>query len=200
MGHSQADKAHTLERILAEASEQVRDAGLESVSVQRLMRSVGLTHGGFYVHFQSRSDLLARALARALHDGAASSAAAQQRSPLGGFVGQVKSYLSRRHRDARRTGCAIAALAGDAARADEASRAVMSEHVEHYVASVARQLGGDEGKAMFAVSALVGSLLLSRVLTDTARSDQLLAASRAALLDLASGTAQRDRPGDPPEG
>ncbi|MBN8495033.1 MAG: TetR family transcriptional regulator, partial [Burkholderiales bacterium] len=76
MGHSQADKARNRERILAQAAEQVRDAGLESVGVGPLMRSVGLTHGGFYGHFESRSELLAQALARALQDGEAASLAA----------------------------------------------------------------------------------------------------------------------------
>ena len=47
MGHSQADKAHSRERILRKAADAVRDTGLESVSVGKLMRSVYLTHGGF---------------------------------------------------------------------------------------------------------------------------------------------------------
>src|SRR5579864_6885609 len=71
MGHSQAEKAESRERILAEASRQVRRDGLESVSVGSLMKSVGLTHGGFYGHFESRSALLAEALERALVEGEA---------------------------------------------------------------------------------------------------------------------------------
>jgi len=69
MGHSQADKAQSRERILRKAADAVRDTGLESVSVGKLMRSVDLTHGGFYNHFGSRSDLLAQALERALVEG-----------------------------------------------------------------------------------------------------------------------------------
>ena len=69
MGHSQADKAQSRERILRKAADAVRDTGLESVSVGKLMRSVDLTHGGFYNHFTSRSDLLAQALERALVEG-----------------------------------------------------------------------------------------------------------------------------------
>ena len=66
MGHSQAEKARNRDRILAEASQQVRRDGLETVSVGALMKSVGLTHGGFYGHFENRSALLAEALQRAL--------------------------------------------------------------------------------------------------------------------------------------
>ena len=50
MGHSQADKAHSREKILRQAADQVRDNGLESISIGKLMRSVELTHGGFYNH------------------------------------------------------------------------------------------------------------------------------------------------------
>jgi TetR/AcrR family transcriptional repressor of nem operon len=59
MGHSQTAKAENRERIVAEAARQVRRRGLESLSVGGLMKSVGLTHGGFYGHFESRSALLA---------------------------------------------------------------------------------------------------------------------------------------------
>src|SRR5436190_4685108 len=122
MGHSQAEKARSRERILAEASQQIRRDGLESVSVGALMKSVGLTHGGFYGHFESRSALLAEALERALLEGEAK---AQASGPRQGFPGIVRSYLSRAHRDGRDNGCAVAALVSDVARADDESRAVM---------------------------------------------------------------------------
>jgi TetR/AcrR family transcriptional repressor of nem operon len=177
MGHSQAGKAHNRERILAEAARQVRREGLESISVGALMSRVGLTHGGFYGHFDSRSDLLAQALERALTEGAERSRAQASGHPLD-FAGLVRSYLSRTHRDAPETGCAIAALVSDAGRADAASRVVMSEHIDSFVRSVADDLDGDEARAAVAVSAMVGALALSRVIADPARSDALLRAVR----------------------
>lgn len=185
MGHSQAEKAQSRERILKEAAEQIRDAGLESVSVGRLMRSVNLTHGGFYGHFASRSELLAHALERALEDGEAAARAATDPARPVNYATMVRSYVSRAHRDSRKTGCAIAALASDVARADERSREVMEAHVERYVAGLARAMGGeDDEQAMFAVGAMVGGLLLSRVITDPKRSDAMLRAVRNGLLAL----------------
>lgn len=196
MGHSQADKAQSRERILREAAAQIRDAGLESVSVARLMRSAGLTHGGFYGHFASRDELLAEALQRALVEGAAASraataataatakvAAAKVAAPAPGFDAFARSYLSRGHRDARSSGCAVAALAADAARAEAPVREVMSEHVERFIARAAELAGCSDEDAMFAVSALVGGLLLSRVLVDGDRSDAMLKAVRAGLAE-----------------
>src|SRR6185436_7557460 len=105
MGHSQAEKARSRERILAEASRQVRRGGLESVSVGALMKSVGLTHGGFYGHFESRSALLAEALERALAEGEANAKALGSGRPR--TVSSIAGgYLSRAHRDNRENGCA----------------------------------------------------------------------------------------------
>lgn len=191
MGHSQADKAASRERILAEAAGQIRDGGLESVSVGKLMRSAGLTHGGFYGHFESRSDLLAQALARALGDGAATSSFAESPDRAPDYTDSVRRYLSRSHRDSRRSGCAIAALASDVARADVHSREVMSAQIDRFTdktaAAMVKATGvEDRDQALFAVSALIGALLVSRVLTDPTRSDAVLAAARRQLMAMAA--------------
>ena len=186
MGHSQAEKAKSRERILRQAAGQVRDAGLESISVGKLMRSVELTHGGFYNHFESRSDLLAQALELALSEGRKSSLAGVD--PDGGprsFEARVRSFVSRTHRDSRATGCAIAALASDVARADESSRGVMSGYIDDFVSQIDQSLRTqDEGDAMFAVSAMIGALLLSRIQVDPKRSDALLKSVRERVLAL----------------
>jgi TetR/AcrR family transcriptional repressor of nem operon len=186
MGHSQADKAHSRERILRKAADAVRDTGLESVSVGKLMRSVNLTHGGFYNHFASRSDLLAQALERALVEGARSATASLKAGDgPRSYETRVRSYVSRAHRDARTSGCAIAALASDVARADTASREVMSAHIDDFVDQLAQSLHRqDEGDAMLAVSAMVGAVLLARVQTDPKKSDALLKSVRDRLLAL----------------
>jgi TetR/AcrR family transcriptional repressor of nem operon len=186
MGHSQADKVRSRERILRKAADAVRDTGLESVSVGRLMRSVDLTHGGFYNHFASRSDLVAQALERALVEGAKSATASVKPSDAPrSYETRVRGYVSRAHRDARTSGCAIAALASDVARADAASRAVMSAHIDDFIGQLAQSLHSqDEGDAMLAVSAMVGAVLLARVQTEPKKSDALLKSVRERLLAL----------------
>ncbi|MDM0117850.1 TetR/AcrR family transcriptional regulator [Variovorax sp. J22R133] len=178
MGHSQADKAKNRDRILTEAATQIREEGLESLSVNKLMQSVNLTHGGFYGHFASRSDLVAHALERALVDGEGTARAASNGRPRS-FSTMVRGYLSRTHRDSRSSGCAISALISDVGRADDRSRAVMSAHIEDYISALGGALGkDDDAQAMVAVSALIGALTISRVLADQKRSDALLKAVR----------------------
>lgn len=183
LGHSQAEKAQSRERILKEAADQIRDGGLESVSVGKLMKSVNLTHGGFYGHFASRADLLAQALRRALVDGVRRSAVRQKSVRTTGFAGFVSDYLSTSHRDSRSTGCAVSALISDVGRADDQSKSIMAGSIEDYIAAARRHLGDDDdSRAMLAVSAMVGALALSRAMTDPARSDDLLRSVREQLV------------------
>jgi TetR/AcrR family transcriptional repressor of nem operon len=193
MGHSRAQKAESRERILAEAARQIRAGGLDSVGVGTLMQSVGLTHGGFYGHFGSRTDLLAQALERALVDGEATANPSGKPQP---FVQIARNYLSRAHRDARSQGCAIAALASEVGRTDERRRAIMESHIDLAIADVAEALGDhDERRAMVALSAMIGAVTLARVMTDRQRSDELLRAVFEHMLSLEDG-APGGRPDD----
>lgn len=184
MGHSQADKTRSRERILEQAAAQIREGGLESVSVAKLMKSAGLTHGGFYGHFGSRSELLVHALEQALTDGRSAFEAAKARS-VPRYSDTVKSYLSRQHRDSPSNGCAMAALAGEVARAALEVRTPMSQHIETFISGIAAAMGTDDReKALFAVSSMIGAIIVSRVVVDPALSDEVLAATRRQLLEL----------------
>jgi len=189
MGHSQAEKANSRERILSAAAQQIRESGLEALSVGGLMKSVSLTHGGFYNHFSSRNDLIVAALERALSEGDYSAPPSGVQNKIGTFSALAKSYLSRAHRDSRATGCAIAALASDVARSESGAREVMEDHVEQFIDEFEDALG-DQEAAMVAISTMVGALILSRVVTDPKRSDAILKSARSYVLALDAASAQ----------
>ncbi|MBR0694315.1 TetR/AcrR family transcriptional regulator [Bradyrhizobium lablabi] len=179
MGHSRADKARSHERILNAAALQIREGGLDALSIGGLMQRVNLTHGGFYGHFDSRSDLIAAALGQALAGGEAAARVSNDPDKPGSASAMARSYLSRAHRDSRKTGCAIAALISDVGRANEKCRAVMEPYIEAFIAKVTEVLGDDDDeRAILAVSAMVGALAMSRVITDPKRSDAVLRAVR----------------------
>jgi TetR/AcrR family transcriptional repressor of nem operon len=186
MGHSRIEKAESHERILDAAAARIRAAGLAAINVAELMRTAGLTHGGFYRHFASREDMLGKALERAFVDGRArASASRPEGAPrLRGFV---RGYLSKTHRDAPEHGCAIAALAGDIVRADEAAKALLAEHLKASVDAIAPTLDEDDPgrarrQALAIMSTLVGALTLARAVDDPQLSDALLASAREAVL------------------
>jgi TetR/AcrR family transcriptional repressor of nem operon len=65
VGTSQAAKAATHHRILDIAAARIRRDGINGLAVADLMNEAGLTHGGFYCHFDSREHLIAEAPRRA---------------------------------------------------------------------------------------------------------------------------------------
>jgi TetR/AcrR family transcriptional regulator, transcriptional repressor for nem operon len=185
MGHSQAEKAKSYQRILDAAALRLRQAGLAGLGIGDLMKSVKLTHGGFYGHFASRDDLIAEALDKALVDGEASSLRAGSAKGARTLKSFLNSYLSKTHRDNPGSGCAVSALAGDVARADQRSREIMTRHVAHYFDTIGDLLE-DEDATAFAMSVMctvVGALTLSRVISDEEMSNKVLLAARKAILE-----------------
>ncbi len=186
MGHSKAEKAQSRERILAAAAAQIRADGLESLSVGELMRSVNLTHGGFYGHFKSRAELVGAALERALID-------VQSKSAVSGNAtvkAIVNSYLSPAHRDHPNTGCAIPSLAAEAGRADPETRAVMAGHLTKAFEDMKGAVGDGEKAQQFAISSwsmMIGAMMMSRVLAGDPLSDRVLADARKTILELEAG-------------
>jgi len=186
MGHSKTNKAESRERIVSAAARQIRAGGLESVSIAELMKTAGLTHGGFYGHFPSRSALLVAALDRALTDGAKASSDSRHDAP-NQFARLVRSYVSSAHRDHADSGCAVTALAAEAARAGNDVRAVMRNHVQTFIGDTAAMIGDDEAAretAMAAWCTMVGAISLARLFEDEPLADDILVAARRSLLSV----------------
>ncbi|WP_246657997.1 TetR/AcrR family transcriptional regulator [Afipia massiliensis] len=168
------------------AATQLREAGLDGVSISDLMKAVDLTHGGFYGHFPSRDDLVAAALDKALTDGEASAVKSGSTRGKRTLKSVANSYLSKIHRDNPSAGCAVSALAGDVARSNIQNREIMSKHLEKYFDNITGVVG-DECPRDLAISLMcmmVGAVTLSRVMTDPGRSDGVLQAARNAMLQL----------------
>ncbi len=189
MGHSRAEKAESRRRILDAAATRIREVGLDGVSVNELMQSANLTHGGFYGHFESRSHLMVAALEQALADGETASAAHTGKRGSITVKSIVNSYLSPAHRDNPATGCAIPTLGGEIGRADPEIRAVMAEQLRRSFKTMEEALGqtGPDAKqfAVAAWSMMVGAMMISRVMADDSEADRVLALARKSVLDLA---------------
>ena len=77
MRYSKEHKQETHARIVKKASVRLREKGAHGIGVADLMKDAGLTHGGFYAHFDSREALVIEAFA--LRDGPLDRALAQAR-------------------------------------------------------------------------------------------------------------------------
>ncbi|HTO50327.1 MAG TPA: TetR/AcrR family transcriptional regulator [Burkholderiales bacterium] len=186
-------KEQTRERILRAAAGAIRKHGYEGVGVADVMKDAGLTHGGFYAHFDSRDSLLAAAAdqagAESLESLGRALAAAKPGEEL---MALVDSYLSDRHVAAAEQGlgCAIAAAGSEVPRQQAEVRRVASRRIKDMIGLVERQFpewgkGAAHEKAMAVTSTLVGALLLARAVDDS----QLAKSIRKAARELIRATA-----------
>ena len=66
MRYSREHKQDTHDRIVRKASVRLREKGAHGIGVADLMKEAGLTHGGFYAHFDSREALVIEAFSYAM--------------------------------------------------------------------------------------------------------------------------------------
>src|ERR1700687_121677 len=119
MRYSREHKLATHARIVKKASVRLRERGAHGIGVADLMKDAGLTHGGFYAHFDSREALVIEAFAHAMDRGTERwRKLAEQTPPDKRLAAIVDSYLTTVHRDDPGTGCGISPLG---ARKDRAS-------------------------------------------------------------------------------
>src|SRR5262249_38905973 len=124
MRYDAEHKQRTHERVVKAAAKAIRAKGPDRVGVADVMADVGLTHGGFYAHFDSKDALIAAAIGQMFEEARARlEIETKDRTPAQALAGYVDFYLSPGHRDARRSGCPIAALSSDMPRLNARVRA-----------------------------------------------------------------------------
>src|SRR6185436_207365 len=112
-------KELTHQRIVDAAARAMRRSGFSGVGVADVMKDAGLTHGGFYAHFDSRETMLSEALTRACEDSSADltrradKLRAQGASRLRALI---EGYLSETHLADVDSGCPVAALLAEVPR------------------------------------------------------------------------------------
>jgi TetR/AcrR family transcriptional regulator, transcriptional repressor for nem operon len=188
MRKSKQATAETRESIVHTAAAEFRRNGISETGLSDLMATAGLTHGGFYRHFESKDHLVAEACEAALLSVLnAMQDSVEGASPELARKRLLTRYLTSKHRDNPATGCPLAALGSDLRRADSRTREAASAGYRRLVEIVAAQLDGflpDEAnaRATAIVSAMVGSMILSRIVTDSKVSDSILRETRDFLL------------------
>jgi TetR/AcrR family transcriptional repressor of nem operon len=181
-------------RILDSAADLLREKGLEKASVAEIMKNAGLTHGGFYAHFDNKSYLVGQAFTHAMDTSReAWFDELEDASPETVLKTLVNRYLSRDHRDNADSGCPLPPLSADLSSSSADNRKTLEKSLkksikrnsEHIYALENRldEDASDEAIALLALS--VGGILLSRAVESTAFSDKILKACRKmALRDL----------------
>jgi TetR/AcrR family transcriptional regulator, transcriptional repressor for nem operon len=163
-------KEATHDRIVEAASRAIRRSGYDGTSVPDIMRDAGLTHGGFYAHFDSREAMLAEAADRAGADSVAELArVASTAPPHRELQNMLKLYLSKEH--IAEIVCPVAALGSEMPRQAAEVRRAATSRIKEMIDLVARQSPdwgqpGAHERALVTVSTMIGALLLARAVDD----------------------------------
>jgi TetR/AcrR family transcriptional repressor of nem operon len=189
MRYRSEHKAQIRQKIVHDASRRVRAEGLSGAAVSAVMRDAGLTHGGFYKHFESKDELLMSSLREAFREMADFLARAAEGSPPGtAWKTIVKAYLSPEHCDHVERGCPLAALAPELARADAGMKDKIGEEMAQYKARIVPFMPGrrtteKERNFVLIFSTMMGAIAITRMLPDQAGRAKVLASARDFLLD-----------------
>jgi TetR/AcrR family transcriptional repressor of nem operon len=178
---SREQVAENRQRILDAAAKLFRERGFESVTVAEVMSAAGLTHGGFYGHFESKDALIEAAMARLTGQ-----------PPQGGELTlknpghYADAYLSRQHRDNVGSGCPFAALGTEASRATKEVRHTLTQSLRSQIETLSTSLPGAtpadrRRNAIAYLSTTVGGMMLARLVDDDSFSDEILASARASM-------------------
>ncbi|GLH76485.1 TetR family transcriptional regulator [Bradyrhizobium sp. SSBR45G] len=193
MRYSPEHKAETHARIVRKASVRLREKGAHGVGVADLMKEAGLTHGGFYAHFDSREALVVEAFSYAVDRSVQRwRKLLDELPPQKRLVAIVDGYLSPEHCDDPGHGCAIPALGAEIARESAKTRKAFAAKLDElidlfadYIPDVPRKTARKRASAMLAT--LMGTVIMARVSGGGDFSDDILSSGREAALAAATG-------------
>src|SRR5712692_247889 len=187
MRYSKEHKLETHARIVKKASVRLREKGAHGVGVADLMKEAGLTHGGFYAHFDSREALVIEAFADAMDRSTERwRKLAEQTPPEKRLATIVGTYLTPLHRDDPGNGCAVPTLGAEIARESPKTRRAFAAKLEQMIDMMADQIldvppKAARKQAMASLATMMGTMVMSRIAGTGEFSDEILDSGREAV-------------------
>jgi TetR/AcrR family transcriptional repressor of nem operon len=189
MRKSKEEAAATRRRIVGAGSAELRRNGIEGTGLAGLMGAAGLTHGGFYKHFDSKEQVVDESLAFAIAAMAGSMRSTVESSPGGrGLRKVVEDYLSIEYQRDIAGGCPFVALASEIARSGDAIRQTATDGFLEMVDIIASRLEdlsppAAKKEALVMMCTMIGAATMARVVTDSSLSKAIRDQARKHLND-----------------
>jgi len=192
MPYPASHRVETKRAIIDSARRLFNRSGFDNVSLHEIMAGAGLTHGGFYSYFKSKSDLYAEVLGCFFTDPNWKNCWEGVKVDLSSTdVGSqiVHAYLSRQHFEDVENSCPMVALPSDVARSGPSAKAAF-ETVFRAMVSVLERSMIESGNARHAraqgIAAMcIGGMIVARTILDRALADELRASCLAIARDVA---------------
>ena len=173
------------QRIIQSALQLFNCHGFTAASIDDIMAGAGMTRGGFYSYFQSKSELYAEAISCFVSEklgGIASDKASDRAAKL------VRDYLSREHFEVVETSCPLIGLPNDVSRNDqsvrEAQEAALRMMIETFEQGMTVASQPTRPLALALTSLCLGGMVLARAIEDRSLADELREATMALALKL----------------
>ncbi len=189
MRYSPEHKQETHDRIVKKASVRLREKGAHGIGVADLMKEAGLTHGGFYAHFDSREALVIEAFGYAMDRSMEHwRKLTNEVSPDKRLAMIADAYLSTLHRDNPGHGCSIPALGAEIARESPKARKAFAGKLDEMIEMLADNIPNVPRKAarkqaVATLATMAGTMLLARIAGSSELSDEVLKVGRDSALD-----------------
>jgi TetR/AcrR family transcriptional repressor of nem operon len=179
MRKSREEAAETRKRIVKAAAREFREKGIVATGLADLMKSAGMTHGGFYKHFESKDQLIAEACTEAVNE------VMERMEAPSTTNAALAGYLSTRHRDNPASGCPFSAIGSELGRTDEKTREAVTAGFERLVKLLEGKSKGKDARrrAMVAASTMIGAMTMARIVNDPELSSEILSAVETSLTD-----------------
>lgn len=191
MRYSPTHKAQTRQRIIDTAARLFRRDGIDATGLQPLMKTLGLTPGGFYTHFKSKDELVETALQRAVEQRLAQEEVSSKQS----VARLITHYLSSAHRANPGAGCPLPTISAELGQRGRPS-ATTDRFILDRLHMIESKLAGKDAaeQSVLLLSSMVGALLLSRSSSDPELSERLLETTRELLIEHVGETHSRSAP------
>ena len=175
--YAKEHKQVTRQRIIEKAGHRFKQDGIDGSGISTLMSDAGLTNGAFYAHFESKDDLVAHVVADELRTQVTAYGTLRPGRP--GLEDLVRQYLSPEHRDHPGLGCPSAALLDEIGRCGDGTKQAYTEGAKAILEEIAARLTPEDpqsarGTAIGLYTMMVGTLQLSRALSDRKFADEVL--------------------------
>ena len=182
---SEAEKRKSHKKIVDAAGELFRQNGIEATSVAAVMQAAGMTHGGFYRHFDDKEALVAAAFEHAVNGAVAGMVGARdEEARAAARAAYLEAYLSDAHVRELGRGCPMAALGSELSRGAGGAGASAATAVRRVGALLSEEGGAGEegnGSGYARLALLIGAVTLARLGRDEALGAEILDAARGAL-------------------
>jgi len=190
MGTQTQHREQVRQKIIQSALQLFNKHGFTAASIDDIMAGAGMTRGGFYSYFQSKSELYAEAISCFVtekQEVIASSAGASDRAVL-----LLRDYLSYQHFEEVERSCPLIGLPNDVSRNDqsvrEAQEAALRMMVETFAQGMAPNAHASRQVALALTSLCLGGMVLARAIEDRTLAHELREATMAVALRLGHWT------------